>query len=155
MTSMDQIHRIRDLYYGQDKSLTEIAEIEKIDWRTARKYVDMEDFNEKPPSPDEEEHSSKLDPFKLIIDKWLTEDKKAPRKQRHTAKRVHRRLEDDEAIPVTVNLLRIVHIGTAPQAGAMEPPVLDEQLAKYGANFIANDKTIFVLLVCCAGFWPL
>ena len=30
MTSMDQIHRIRDLYYGQDKSLTEIAGIEKL-----------------------------------------------------------------------------------------------------------------------------
>ena len=47
--------------------------------------------------------------------------------------------------------VRIAHIGTVPQAGAMEPPVLDEQLA---AN-IVNDKTIFVLLVCCAGFWPL
>ena len=32
MTSMDQIHRIRDLYYGQGKSLTEIAGIEKLDW---------------------------------------------------------------------------------------------------------------------------
>ena len=95
MTSMDQIHRIRDLYYGQDKSLTEIASMEKLDWRTVRKYVDMEDFNVAPPSPDEEEHSSKLDPFKPIIDKWLTEDKKAPRKQRHTAKRVHRRLKDE------------------------------------------------------------
>lgn len=30
MTSMDQIHRIRDLYYGQDKSLTEIASMEKL-----------------------------------------------------------------------------------------------------------------------------
>lgn len=95
MTSMDQIHRIRDLYYGQDKSLTEIASIEKLDWRTVRKYVDMEDFNENPPSPNEEEHSSKLDPFKPIIDKWLIEDKKAPRKQRHTAKRVHRRLKEE------------------------------------------------------------
>jgi hypothetical protein len=55
MTSMDQIHRIRDLYYGQDKSLTEIASMEKLDWRTVRKYVDMEDFNEAPPSPDGEE----------------------------------------------------------------------------------------------------
>ena len=95
MTSMDQIHRIRDLFYGQDMSLTEIASMEKLDWRTVRKYVDMEDFNEAPPSPGEEEHSSKLDPFKPIIDKWLTEDKKAPRKQRHTAKRVHRRLKDE------------------------------------------------------------
>lgn len=95
MTSMDQIHRIRDLYYGQDKSLTEIARIENLDWRTVRKYVDMEDFNEAPPSPDEEVHSSKLDKFKPIIDKWLMEDKKAPRKQRHTARRVHIRLKDE------------------------------------------------------------
>ena len=95
MTSMDQIHRIRDLYYGQDKSLAEIASIENLDWRTVRKYVDKEDFNEAPPSPKDELHSSKLDPFKPLIDKWLIADKKAPRKQRHTAKRVHRRLKDE------------------------------------------------------------
>ena len=95
MTSMDQIHRIRDLYYVQDKSLKEIASIENIDWRTARKYVDMEDFSEAPPSPNEEDRSSKLDPFKPIIDKWLIEDKKAPRKQRHTARKVHKRLRDE------------------------------------------------------------
>ena len=74
---MDQIHRIRDLYYGQGKSLTEIAGIEKLDWRTVRKYVDMEDFSKAPPSPDEGLHSSKLDKFKPYIDKWLTEDKKS------------------------------------------------------------------------------
>lgn len=95
MTTMDQIHRIRDLYYGQDKSLTQIASIENLDWRTVRKYVDLEDFNEAPPNPGEEQHSSKLDQFKPIIDKWLAEDKKAPRKQRHTAKRVHKRLMDE------------------------------------------------------------
>ena len=94
MTSMDQIHHIRDLYYGQDKSLTEIAGIEKLDWRTVRKYVDMKDFNEAPPSF-EEQHRSKLDSFKSIIDKWLIEDKKAPCKQRHTAARVHKRLQDE------------------------------------------------------------
>lgn len=95
MTSMDQIHRIRDLYYGQDKSLTEIASMEHLDWRTVRKYVDMEDFNEAPPSPEDGSHSSKLDPFKPIIDKWLMEDKKAPRKQRHTAQKVHNRLKEE------------------------------------------------------------
>lgn len=92
---MDQIHRIRDLYFGQDKSLTEIAKTENLDWRTVRKYVDMEDFNEAPPNPNEKQHSSKLDPYKPIIDNWLMEDKKAPRKQRHTAKRIHRRLKDE------------------------------------------------------------
>jgi hypothetical protein len=36
----------------------------------------------------------KLDPFKSIIDEWLKEDKKAPRKQRHTALRVYNRLRE-------------------------------------------------------------
>ena len=92
---MDQIHRIRDLFYGQDKSLTEIADILNLDWRTVRKYVDKDDFNESPPKPDEGQNPSKLDKYKPIIDKWLTEDKKAPRKQRHTARKVHKRLGDE------------------------------------------------------------
>ena len=33
----------------------------------------------------------KLDPFKAVIDEWLTDDQKAPRKQRHTARRVWQR----------------------------------------------------------------
>ena len=75
MIAMDQIHRIRDLYYSQDMTLAEIARMKKVDWRTARKYVDKEDFNESPPTPDnEEEHSSKLDPYKPIIDHWLEEE---------------------------------------------------------------------------------
>ena len=97
MTTMDQIHRIRELYYEQDKNLNEIAIIMGCDWRTVRKYVDMEDFNSPPPTPASSEvHESKLDPFKPLIDEWLQADKLAPRKQRHTAKRVYKRLKDEE-----------------------------------------------------------
>lgn len=46
MITMDQIHRIRDLFFRQGKNLAEIATIIGIDWRTVRKYVDKEDFNE-------------------------------------------------------------------------------------------------------------
>ena len=96
MTTMDQIHRIRELYYGQEKNLKEIAIIMNCDWRTVRKYVDMEDFNTPSPIPaSEEEHESKLDPFKPLIGEWLEADKLAPRKQRHTAKRIYRRLRDE------------------------------------------------------------
>ena len=68
------------------------------DWRTVRKYVDQEDFN--PPallSENEMQHESKLDPFKPLIDKWLMGDteKRVPRKQRHTAKRIHKRLQTE------------------------------------------------------------
>ncbi len=96
MTTMDQIHRIRDLFYGQGKSLTEIASIMDMDWRTVRKYVDMEDFSSPPPKASEADpHSSKLDSFKPLIDSWLEADKKAPRKQRHTARKVHKRLKEE------------------------------------------------------------
>ena len=97
MTTMDQIHRIRMLYYEQDKNLKEIAAIMNLDWRTVRKYVDQEDFSPAPPTPEKEEkqHTSKLDTFKPLIDTWLIEDQKAPRKQRHTALRIHDRLKKE------------------------------------------------------------
>lgn len=93
---MDQIHHIRELFYEQDKNLTEIAEIVGCDWRTAKKYVDQEDFSPREQKPGEDKtHASKLDPYKSLIDRWLIEDKKAPRKQRHTAKRVYNRLVEE------------------------------------------------------------
>ena len=59
----------------------------------------MEDFNTPSPTPaSEEEHESKLDPFKSLIDEWLEADKLAPRKQRHTAKRIYRRLRDEAEV---------------------------------------------------------
>lgn len=93
---MDQIHRIRELFYEQGKNLNEIAIIMNCDWRTVRKYVDMEDFSSPPPAPlRNEEHSSKLDPFKPQIDSWMEADKLAPRKQRHTAKRIYKCLKSE------------------------------------------------------------
>ena len=95
MYTMDQIHRIRELYFEQGKNLTEIAEIMGCDWRTVRKYVDKEDFSPRPPqSQSSMKRISKLDPYKADIDSWLEADRKSPRKQRHTATRVFHRLED-------------------------------------------------------------
>lgn len=95
-TTMDQIHHIREMYYQQDKSITQIASETGLNRKTVSKYVDMEDFSSPPPLPEtSEEHESKLDPFKPLIDRWLQADKLAPRKQRHTAKRIHRRLKNE------------------------------------------------------------
>ena len=97
-TTMDQIHHIREMYYQQDKSITQIASETGLNRKTVSKYVDMEDFSSPPPLPmASEEHISKLDPFKALIDSWLQADKLAPRKQRHTAKRIHRRLKNEAA----------------------------------------------------------
>mgnify|MGYP002624331678 FL=1 len=96
MFTMDQVHTIRELYYNQGLSMTAVAEKVHCNWKTVRKYIDQEDFSPPKPVPESEVvHESKLDPYKPTIDQWLTDDTKAPRKQRHTAKRVFRRLEKE------------------------------------------------------------
>ena len=42
----------------------------------------------------------KLGPYRALIDEWLRADREAPRKQRHTAKRIWRRLVDEHGANV-------------------------------------------------------
>ena len=96
MITMDQIHRIRDLLFRQGKNLAEIATILGVDWRTVRKYVDKEDFNEPiPVAQGNKPRVSKLDPYKPLIDKWLSGDSNKKRKQQHTATRIFNRLQEE------------------------------------------------------------
>jgi transposase len=94
--TMDQIHRIRQLYYeqGQD-NISEIARLTGLNRKTVTKYIDMTDFNVPEPVPKTENLCPKLDPFKPLIDQWLEEDKKVRRKQRHSATKVFNRLTDE------------------------------------------------------------
>jgi len=93
---MDQIHLIRSLFYEQGKNISEISRETGMDWKTVRKYIDMDDFNPVAPAPASEKVlCPKLDPFKPLIDQWLEDDRQAPRKQRHTAKKVFDRLKKE------------------------------------------------------------
>ncbi|MDH3308511.1 MAG: IS21 family transposase, partial [Acidimicrobiia bacterium] len=47
-----------------------------------------------------------MDPFKPIIDGWLEEDQKWPRKQRHTARRVWQRLMTEHSADVGESTVR-------------------------------------------------
>ena len=91
---MTEVHNLRKLYYSDGKSITEISKETGWDRKTVRTYLEKEDWNESQPSSLAEVEFPKLDPFKGDIDAWLTEDKKAKRKQRHTAKRVYQRLAE-------------------------------------------------------------
>ena len=52
MLTMDQIHQIRELYYGQGiTNLSEIAKITGRNRKTVTKYIDKEDFSSPPPEP--------------------------------------------------------------------------------------------------------
>ena len=89
---MTEQHDLRKLYFDEGKSITDISKETGRDRKTVRLYVGKEDWNEVPAVALRAKQFPKLDPFKADIDEWLTEDKKAKRKQRHTAWRVYQRL---------------------------------------------------------------
>lgn len=102
MTTMDQIHDIRNRYYAKGDNISKISSAMKLDRKTVRKYVEKDDWNQPLPKPiKERQFCPKLDDFKPTIDEWLERDKKAKRKQRHTAQRVFNRL--CEEFPNTFN----------------------------------------------------
>ncbi|OZG59269.1 integrase, partial [Bifidobacterium lemurum] len=72
---------------------TEIARRLGVDRGTVAKWAGMEDCSPKPPA--RRRVKSVLDGYKPLIDSWLEADRLMPRKQRHTAKRVHDRLRDE------------------------------------------------------------
>ena len=92
MLVMKEIHEIRKLYFEEGKSITDIKRITGRDRKTIRHYIGKEDWNLEDNPAKEESIFPKLEPFKQDIDSWITEDKKARRKQRHTATRVYNRL---------------------------------------------------------------
>lgn len=87
---MAQINFIKHLRECEDQSIRKIAEKLDIDWRTAKKYADQDDWNIQLKHPNR--RRPVMDPYVQIVDAWLLEDQTAPRKQRHTAKRIYDRL---------------------------------------------------------------
>lgn len=83
MLTMDDIKYIKRMYECEAVSIREIMRRTGYHYETIKKYLEKVDFNEIPKPP--KESPSLLDPLKPIIDEWLLEDLKAPRKQRHTA----------------------------------------------------------------------
>ena len=61
-----------------------------MDRATVAKYADLDDMTPKPPT--DRRRGSKIDPYAALVDEWLEADRMLPRRQRHTARRVHDRL---------------------------------------------------------------
>jgi len=96
---MTQIKHIKKLYYSKGKKVTEISKITGHNYRTVVKYLEKNDFNKKAEDEKEDRRGRprKIDSVIPIIKEWLEEDKTAPCKQRHTAKKIFRRLEEEHA----------------------------------------------------------
>ena len=91
MKTMATIHRIRNEYFAEGKTISEIAREQNIDRKTIRKYINKDDWSVDLPVT-REPQSTLFDTYGPIITRWLEEDKTRRRKQRHTAKRVFDRL---------------------------------------------------------------
>ena len=89
-TPVRQHIRILD---AQGLSWRRMAREVGVSRQTVGKYAELEDCSPKP--PERTAAGSKPDPFEPVIDKWLQVDRMMPRKQRHSAMRVWRRLRDE------------------------------------------------------------
>jgi transposase len=89
---MTQVQNIRKMYFEEGKNITQISQETGRDRKTVRMYLEKEDWNVEKPTVEKETTFPKLAKYKSLVDEWLEEDKKAKRKQRHTAKRVYDRL---------------------------------------------------------------
>lgn len=92
---MNEVYLIKHMWEKQGKSLREIAKHTGFNFRTVQKYAKQHNFSER--TKTSRKKDKKLDRFIPVIDKWLEGDLKAPRKQRHTAKRIHARLAEEYA----------------------------------------------------------
>lgn len=115
--------------------------------RTVRQALD----SAFPPSRKTATRSSpRLDPFKSLIDDWLRADLDAPRKQRHTARRVHARLVDEHAAVVSYSTVRDYVARRRPEiaaeAGRTIAEVFVPQTHEPGAEAEVDFADLWVIL---------
>lgn len=99
MIDMSKINSIRQLRkYGE--SVSAIAKEMNVSRDSVYKYLKKDDF-----SPElvisNQKRSSKLDPYKSMINDWLDEDSENWHKQRHTARKIWKRLKDEHGADVS------------------------------------------------------
>ena len=92
MLNMAQIHYIKDLYENEDLSLREISRRTEHSFATVRKYAYQEDWSEDTLPNVAPEDYPILGAYIPYINEWMEADRKVPRKQRHTARRIYDRL---------------------------------------------------------------
>ena len=99
MLKMAQKEYIKHLYEVEEKSVLEIANTTGFNYRTVRKYAYQADWSNDALPNIEPTSYPVLEAYIPTIDGWLEADRKIPRKQRHTVKRIYDRLRDECDFP--------------------------------------------------------
>jgi len=90
--TITQVNYIRKLYFDKGKSLAEIEYATGHNYRTIKKYIDCDDFNEVRSKKTQHNKSDSIRPF---VRKILLSDKNLRKKHRHTAKRIYERAKGE------------------------------------------------------------
>src|SRR3954464_15846405 len=90
METFEQIRRDRD---REGLSIRALAERHGVHRRAVRQA--LASAVPPPKRAPVSRPAPRLGAYRAVIDTWLMADREAPRKQRHTAKRIHQRLVDE------------------------------------------------------------
>ena len=105
MLRMPQVEYIKDLYENERMSLRSIARRTKHHFTTVQKYAYQTNWNQSVQQMRQREFPVVQD-FIPIIDEWLEQDEKEPRKQRHTITKVFNRLRDEHGYEGSYNSVK-------------------------------------------------
>jgi transposase len=119
-----------------------------VTWRTVRKALDSVWPEERKPLP---KRATRLDPYKILIDEMLRVDLDAPRKQRHTAKRIFDRLIDEHAaVDISYSMVRayvaVRRPGVRREAGRGGPEVFVPQTHQPGVEAEVDFGDVHIVL---------
>lgn len=95
MLRMAQVNYIKDLYENEDLSLREISRQTGHSFKTVQKYAYQQNWSEDNLPDTEPKSYPVLGAYIPVVDGWLEDDRKVPRKQRHTVWRIYCRLRDE------------------------------------------------------------
>jgi transposase len=106
MLTVEQIEAIRRAYFVEDKSVRAIARELGHGRRVIREALAGDTPQPRRYGLSRPKTRPVLDPVTPIIDAWLTADRTAPRKQRHTAKRIYDRLVAEHGFTGSERIVR-------------------------------------------------
>ncbi len=100
---MEQFERIRREHREEGVSIRELARRHGVHRRVVRQALASA---VPPPRQAYQRTQPAVGPHAATIARWLTEDQQAPRKQRHTARRIWERLVDEQGATVSESTVR-------------------------------------------------
>jgi len=108
VTRMEQFEQIRRDHAREELSIRELASRHGVHRRAVRQA--LESAIPPPKRSPESRPAPKLGPYRPVIDGILRADRRAPRKQRHTARRIWQRLVEEHGAEVSERqVCRYVH----------------------------------------------